>query len=104
MKIKHARKFLLHTITNKLIKENDIIGLGEKKIVTKGSNVSKVTEDTIEKLMTDEVSTISLFYGNNVDPVDAGALVDKLKEKYPDIEIDCHEGGQPLYYYLISLE
>ena len=92
------------TIDGFKLKENDIIGLGEKKIVTKGSNVSKVTEDTIEKLMTDEVSTISLFYGNNVDPVDAGALVDKLKEKYPDIEIDSHEGGQPLYYYLISLE
>lgn len=86
------------------LKENDIIGLGEKKIVTKGNNVSKVTEDTIEKLMTDEVSTISLFYGNDVNPVDAGALIDVLKAKYPDIEIDCHEGGQPLYYYLISLE
>ena len=86
------------------LKENDIIGLGDKKIVTKGNNVNKVTEDTIEKLMTDEVSTISLFYGNDVSPVDAGTLVDTLKEKYPDIEIDCHEGGQPLYYYLISLE
>ena len=86
------------------LKEGDIIGLGEKKIVTKGNNINKVTEDTIEKLMTDEVSTISLFYGNDVNPVDAGALVDTLKEKYPDIEIDCHEGNQPLYYYLISLE
>ena len=86
------------------LKEGDIIGLGEKKIVTKGNNVSEVTEDTIEKLMTDEVSTISLFYGNDVSPVDAGALVDKLKDKYPDLEIDVHEGNQPLYYYLISLE
>lgn len=86
------------------LKEGDIIGLGEKKIVTKGANISKVTEDTIEKLMTDEVSTISLFYGADVNPVDAGALVDTLKDKYPDLEIDCHEGGQPLYYYLISLE
>lgn len=92
------------TIDGFKLKENDIIGLGEKKIVTKGSDISKVTEDTIEKLMTEEVSTISLFYGNNVSPVDAGALVDTLKEKYPDIEIDCHDGGQPLYYYLISLE
>ena len=92
------------TIDGFKLKENDIIGLGEKKIVTKGNNVSKVTEDTIEKLMTDEVSTISLFYGNNVSPVDAGALVDTLKDKYPDLEIDCHQGDQPLYYYLISLE
>lgn len=86
------------------LKEGDIIGLGEKKIVTKGNDISKVTEDTIEKLMNDDVSTISLFYGNDVNPVDAGALIDRLKEKYPDLEIDCHEGGQPLYYYLISLE
>lgn len=86
------------------LKEGDIIGLGEKKIVTKGNDISKVTEDTIEKLMNDDVSTISLFYGNDVNPVDAGALIDRLKEKYPDMEIDCHEGGQPLYYYLISLE
>ena len=86
------------------LKEGDIIGLGEKKIVTKGDNVSQVTEDTIEKLMNDDVSTISLFYGNDVNPKDAGALIDRLKDKYPDLEIDVHEGGQPLYYYLISLE
>ena len=86
------------------LKEGDIIGLGEKKIVAKGNNVNQTTEDTIEKLMTEDISTISLFYGSDVSPVDAGALVDTLKEKYPDIEIDIHEGGQPLYYYLISLE
>ena len=55
------------------LKEGDIIGLGDKKIVAKGNNVNQTTEDTIEKLMTDEVSTISLFYGSDVSPVDAGA-------------------------------
>ena len=86
------------------LKEGDIMGLGEKKIVAKGNNINDVAEDTIEKLMTDEVSTISLFYGKDVNPVDAGALIDRLKDKYPDLEIDCHDGTQPLYYYLISLE
>ena len=86
------------------LKEGDIIGLGGKSILTKGNNVNKVTEDTIEKLINDEISTISLFYGADVSPVDAGALVDTLKDKYPDLEIDCHQGDQPLYYYLISLE
>ncbi len=86
------------------LKEGDIMGLGEKKIVAKGNDINKVTEDTIEKLMTDEVSTISLFYGKDVDPKDAGRLIDTLKDKYPDLEIDCHDGTQPLYYYLISLE
>ena len=86
------------------LKEGDIIGLGGKSILTKGNDVNKVTEDTIEKLINDEISTISLFYGADVSPVDAGALVDTLKAKYPDLEIDCHQGDQPLYYYLISLE
>ncbi len=86
------------------LKEGDIIGLGEKKIVTKGNDINQTTEDTIEKLMNDDISTISLFYGKDVNPVETGSLIDRLKEKYPDIEIDCHEGGQPLYYYLISLE
>ena len=54
--------------------------------------------------MNDDISTISLFYGNDVNPVDAGTLIDRLKEKYPDLEIDCHVGGQPVYYYIISLE
>lgn len=92
------------TIDGFKLKVGDIIGLGEKKIVTKGNDINQTTEDTIEKLMTDDVSTISLMYGADVNPVDAGRLVDTLKDKYPDIEIDCHEGGQPLYYYLISLE
>lgn len=86
------------------LKEGDIIGLGEKKIVTKGDNISKVTENTVEKLMNDDISTVTLFYGNGVSPVDAGALVDTLVEKYPDLEISCQQGDQPLYYYLISLE
>ena len=64
----------------------------------------KTEIEEVEKLMNDEVSTISLFYGADVSPVDAGALVDTLKDKYPDLEIDCHQGDQPLYYYLISLE
>ena len=86
------------------LKEGDIMGLGEKKIVAKGNDINQVTEDTIEKLMNDDVSTISLFYGKDVNPVDAGRLIDTLKDKYPDLEIDCHDGTQPLYYYLISLE
>jgi len=86
------------------LKEGDIIGLGDKKIVAKGTNVSKVTENTIEKLINDDISTVTLFYGSDVDPVDAGALNDLLVEKYPDLEVSCQPGGQPLYYYLISLE
>ena len=54
--------------------------------------------------MKEDVSTITLFSGQDVQDAEAEMLVEKLTEKYPDLEISCHRGGQPLYYYLISLE
>ena len=86
------------------LNEGDIIGLGEKNIVAKGEDVNATTLATIEKLMSADASTITLFYGNDVDQAKADALVETLSEKYPDVEVDCHPGGQPLYYYLISIE
>lgn len=86
------------------LKEGDIIGLGEKQIVAKGADVNEVCEKTIEKLVTDESMMITLFYGKEVQEAEANALAEKLAEKYPDLEVDVHMGGQPLYYYLISVE
>ncbi len=86
------------------LKEGDIIGLGEKQIVAKGADVNEVCEKTIEKLITDESMMITLFYGKEVQEAEANALAEKLAEKYPDLEVDVHMGGQPLYYYLISVE
>lgn len=86
------------------LKEGDIIGLGEKQIVAKGADVNEVCEKTVEKLITDESMMITLFYGKEVQEAEANALAEKLAEKYPDLEVDVHMGGQPLYYYLISVE
>lgn len=86
------------------LKEGDIIGLGEKQIVAKGADVNEVCEKTVEKLVTDESMMITLFYGKEVQEAEANALAEKLAEKYPDLEVDIHMGGQPLYYYLISVE
>lgn len=86
------------------LKEGDIIGLGEKNIVAKGEDVNQTTVATIEKLMTSDAATLTLFYGNDVDQAKADSLVETLSEKYPDVEVECHPGGQPLYYYLISIE
>ncbi len=86
------------------LKEGDIIGLGEKQIVAKGGDVNVVASDTIEKLMKDTASTITLFYGAEVQVAEAEALVDSLAKKYPDLEVSANYGGQPLYYYLISIE
>lgn len=86
------------------LKEGDIIGLGEKHIVAKGQDVNDVASDTVEKLMKDDASTITLFYGQEVQVAEAEALTEQLSNKYPDLEVSCNYGGQPLYYYLISIE
>ena len=86
------------------LKEGDFIGLNEKHIIAKSDDLEEVTLGTIEKLMTEDASTITLFSGNDVQEAESEVLVEKLTEKYPDLEISCHRGGQPLYYYLISIE
>ncbi|MBQ7453148.1 MAG: DAK2 domain-containing protein [Clostridia bacterium] len=86
------------------LKEGDIIGLGEKHIVAKGEDVNEVCEKTIEKLVDENSMNLTLFYGQDVQDAEAEALAEKLTERFPDLEVDCHRGGQPLYYYLISIE
>ena len=86
------------------LKEGDIIGLNEKNIIAKGNEIAVVTEQVIEKMVTPEIMNISLFYGADVQEVEAQVLAEKISKKYPEIEVDFHFGGQPLYYYLISLE
>lgn len=86
------------------LKEGDIIGLGEKAIVAQGKDINEVCEKTVEKLVKDDSMTLTLFFGKEVQEAEAQALTEKLAEKYPDLEVDCHYGGQPLYYYLISVE
>lgn len=86
------------------LKEGDFIGLNENHIIAKNSTVRDVTISTVEKLMKEDTSTLTLFYGSEVKEEDASELQEILSEKYPDIEVSYHNGGQPLYYYLISIE
>ena len=82
----------------------DIIGLDEKSILSKGQKVEETTLDLIDKMITDDICNITLFYGQDVREKDAMALAEKLMEKYPNCEVSTLEGGQPVYYYIISLE
>lgn len=86
------------------LKEGDIIGLTDKSIIAKGEDINAVTSDVIEKLMNENVMNITLFYGADVQEIEAQTLAEQLTAKYPNCSIDAHFGGQPLYYYLISLE
>jgi len=86
------------------LKEGDFIGLNEKHIIAKGNDLEHVTMATIEKLIKEDASTITLFAGKDVQEAEADVLTEKITERYPDLEVACHKGGQPLYYYLISIE
>ncbi len=85
------------------LKVGDIMGLDNKKILAKGKDVNKVTIDLIEKLRNGE-EIITLYYGQEVKEEDAVKLQEAIMEKFPDCDVDIHYGGQPVYYYYISLE
>lgn len=82
----------------------EIIGLDEKAILAKGTLVGDTTKDLISKMINDSISSITLFYGEDVKPLEAELLQQELQEKYPNTEVTVIFGGQPVYYYIISLE
>jgi len=86
------------------LKVGEIIGLDEKSILAKGDNVEETTIDLISKMVNSLTSSITLFYGENLKEEEAQELQAKLMEKYPEIEVSVLFGGQPVYYYIISIE
>lgn len=86
------------------IKEGDIIGLDGKTIIANSQSVEKTAMDVIDKLVDEWSEVITLYYGEGVSKEQAEALTEALKEKYEDFDIVYYYGGQPHYYYLISIE
>ena len=91
-------------IDNFKLKEGDIIGIDSKSIVAKGEKVEKVTKDLVDKMMDNDVSNITLYFGDSVTEEEANAIAQDLTDKYKKCDVDIHFGGQPLYYYIVSLE
>ena len=86
------------------ISKGDIIGLNDSSILTKGKDVDETVISLIEKSVNEDIINIMLFYGENVKEEEAFALQERLATIYPDKEISVLYGGQPVYYYLISME
>lgn len=86
------------------LKEGDIIGLTSKKIVAKSNNVVECASEVIEKLIDEDKSVVTLYYGNGVTEEEASEFANILSEKYEDIEVQVLYGGQPHYYYMMSVE
>jgi len=86
------------------LKEGDIIGLNSKKILAKGSDIDETTLALIKALKNSEHEMITLYYGEGITEEQAEALAAKVGEAFPDCDVDYHYGGQPVYYYMVSLE
>lgn len=86
------------------LREGDIIGLNSKKILAKSDSIDETTLELIKKMKNNEHEMITLYYGEGVDEGAAEELAAKVGEAFPDCEVDVHYGGQPVYYYIVSLE
>ncbi len=91
-------------IDDKEIKENDIMGIGDSGIISVGTDLFKTTVDMVSNLVDDDSEIISIYYGADVDEEAANELSEKIESLYPDVEVDLNCGGQPIYYYIISVE
>lgn len=86
------------------IKQNDIMGLLNGTIQIIGQEVNQVVLDLLGKMVEPDHELITLFYGNNLTEDQAGILQERIAQDFPDKEVEVHFGGQPLYYYLLSVE
>lgn len=91
-------------IDNKEIHEGDIMGIGDEGILAVGKSIEDTTKEMLSQLVTEDSELISLYYGQDVSEEDAERFAEELEEIYPDIDIDAHLGGQPIYYYVLSVE
>lgn len=91
-------------IDDKEIHEGDIMGIGDAGILSVGQSVEDTAKDMLAQLVDEDSELISLYYGQDVLPEDAEKFAQTLEDTYPDIDIDVHMGGQPIYYYVLSVE
>ena len=91
-------------IDDKEIHEGDIMGIADQGIIAVGESVEKVSLEMLQTLVDEDTSLISLYYGEDVQEEDASKLAEEVEALYPEIDIDLHLGGQPIYYYVMSVE
>jgi hypothetical protein len=91
-------------IDGKTIKENDYMGIGDKTILSVGQDLKSVTLEMTDEMIDDDSAIVSIYYGADSSEEDAEELATVIQEKYPDLEVEINNGGQPIYYYVISVE
>ena len=91
-------------IDDKEIHEGDIMGIGDHGILAVGKDRLEVTKETVAEMVDDESEVISIYYGADIEEAEAEELAAAIEEEYPDCDVELNAGGQPIYYYVISME
>lgn len=91
-------------IDGKVIKQNDFMGIGDKEILSVGTDLKATTLEMIDAMVDEDSAIVSIYYGTESNEADAEAIGAVIGAKYPDVEIEVNNGGQPIYYYVISVE
>ncbi len=86
------------------IKENDIMGLGDHTILAVGQDIADTAFETVVKMANEDSELISIYYGSDITEDDAQALCERIEKEYPDCDVELQYGGQPIYYYILSVE
>ena len=87
-----------------IIKENDFMGIGDKTILSVGTDLKETTLSMIDCMVDEDSAIVSIYYGSDSTEDDANELAELISEKYPDVDVEVNLGGQPIYYYVISVE
>ncbi len=88
----------------KEIHEGDIMGIADKGILAVGPDVAEVTVELVDDLVDEDSGLVSIYFGADATEEDAQAIADTIGENHPDLDVEVHFGGQPVYYYLLSVE
>jgi len=91
-------------IDDKEIRKDDFMGIGDKGILAVGVDKKTVTMEMVAEMMDDESELISIYYGEEVEEAEAEALREEIENAYPSCDVELQYGGQPIYYYVISVE
>ena len=92
------------SVDGKEIKVNDIMGIDDDGIQAVGKEVDDTTLELLKDMVDDDSELISVYYGQDVEEDDAQELVDMIEEMFPDCDVELQDGGQPIYYYVLSVE
>lgn len=91
-------------IDGKTIKQDDYMGIGDKSILAVGKDLKETTLSMVDEMVDEDSAIVSIYFGSDATEDDASEIASAIEKKYPDVEVEINNGGQPIYYYIISVE